>query len=147
MLALVSGLVLLGVAEWLTRQQRLVAARLITLSVLLGELTVVLFRNENGIHSVAVMLLPSVIVVASLLLGRRGFVIMTMLTIASAASVIVCDITGIRPTRFHETAAYRSAQWLHDSSSRTSIAASPRHGVRTRCWPRPAATSPSRPPR
>jgi PAS domain S-box-containing protein len=58
---------------------------------------------------VTTMMLPAVIVVGSLVLTRRGFLLITGLTVLSAVGLVVADIQGILHTPYHDIARYRDA--------------------------------------
>jgi signal transduction histidine kinase/CheY-like chemotaxis protein len=103
--ALIAGIAALGYALWRFTRGDFPAARFLTLIVLLGLLSFVLYTGQSGIHGVTVMMYPAVIVVASLLLGRRGYIVVTLLTILSAVGLVVADVTGVIRTRYHDIAA------------------------------------------
>jgi len=100
------SLVLALVAYWLTIRGRTAPARLVTMLAMLVAINTTLYTSTSGIHSVTTMLLPAVLVLASLLLGRRGFVLVTVLTGMSAAGLVVADIHNVLPTPYHGIARY-----------------------------------------
>jgi two-component system, cell cycle sensor histidine kinase and response regulator CckA len=103
------GVALFAAALWLTARGHLAPARFTVMLALLGALSVTLYTGLSGIHSVTTMMLPAVIVVGALILSRRGFLVITVLTVVSAAGLVVADIHGVIHTPYHEIAAYRDA--------------------------------------
>ena len=104
---LLAGCALLGIALRLTRRGRFSLAAVLVMVDVIGVLSFVLYTSRSGIHSVTTMMLPSVIVVGSLILGRRGFLLVTGLTVLSAAGLVVADIHDLIRTPYHEIVRYR----------------------------------------
>jgi signal transduction histidine kinase/CheY-like chemotaxis protein len=104
---LIGGAALFLLAHRLTARGRLSAARALTVISLLGMLSFSLYTSPSGIHSVGSMMLPTVIVVGSLILGRPGFLIVTGMTVLSAAGLVVADVNGLIVTRYHEVSRYQ----------------------------------------
>jgi PAS domain S-box-containing protein len=105
--ALLGGLGLLTLSLWLAGRGRLAAARVVTMLSVLGVLGVVLYTGYSGIHSVATMMLPAVIVIGALALPTRGFLVVTALTVLLAAGLVVADVRGFIRTPYHDIATYR----------------------------------------
>jgi two-component system, cell cycle sensor histidine kinase and response regulator CckA len=101
-----NAIALLLLSEWLTRHARLALARFTVMLVVLGVLTVTLYTGYSGIHSVTTMMLPAVIVVGAMLLSRRGFLVITVLTVASAVGLVVADIHDFIHTPYQGIATY-----------------------------------------
>lgn len=78
----------------LLRRGRLQLAISLTFPALLLMITYVLF-GSGGIHDLSVLLYPVVIVVAGLLLRPREFIAITVLSMLSAAFIIVSELTGL----------------------------------------------------
>jgi two-component system, cell cycle sensor histidine kinase and response regulator CckA len=92
---------------WLTSRGRRSMARFTVMLAVLGVLAVILYTSVSGIHSVTTMLLPAVIVVGALILPRRGFLAITLLTVATAVGLVIADIHDVLHTPYHEIARYR----------------------------------------
>jgi PAS domain S-box-containing protein len=105
--SLLGGIGLQLIALWLTRHNWLSFARVTVMLSVLGVVSVTLYTGVSGIHSVATMMLPAVIVVGALLLGRHGFILITLLTVASAAGLVVADVRDVLHTPYHDIAAYQ----------------------------------------
>jgi PAS domain S-box-containing protein len=106
---LVAALVAFAVAHLLTVRRLLRSARLLLMFAVLGVLIAILYTSRSGIHSVTTMMLPAAIVMGSLVLGRRGFLLITALAVLAAAGLVVADIQGFIETPYHAIATYRDA--------------------------------------
>jgi two-component system, cell cycle sensor histidine kinase and response regulator CckA len=104
--ALWGGIGVFFASLWLTARGYLALARFSVTLTALAILTIVLYTGYSGIHSVTTLMLPAVIVIASLVLPRRGFFVITGLTVLSAAGLVVADVNGIIRTPYHDVASY-----------------------------------------
>ncbi|MEI6668932.1 MAG: PAS domain S-box protein [Acidobacteriota bacterium] len=104
--ALWASLALMGLAYRLVLGHVLAPARFIIVLVALGVVSVALYTGYSGIHGVTVMMLPAVIVLGSLVLSRRGFIVITVLTVLSADGLVVADVHDLITTRYHDVATY-----------------------------------------
>jgi PAS domain S-box-containing protein len=102
-----ASLALLAVAYARSVRGAAAEARVVVMVVVLGIVSFGTYTSSSGIHSVTVIMYPSVIVLASLVLGRRGFLLLTCLTIASAGGLVLADVHGVITTRYHDVATYR----------------------------------------
>jgi PAS domain S-box-containing protein len=79
---------------------------LLTFVVQLGLVTWILFSG-GGIHELATMLYPITIVIAGLLLRKKEFLAIFLLSLLSAAFIIFSELTGrIDPSRLQKTSIY-----------------------------------------
>jgi PAS domain S-box-containing protein len=101
------GIAFFFVSLWLTSRGRRSMARFTVMLAVLGVLAVILYTSISGIHSVTTMLLPAVIVVGALILPRRGFLAVTLLTVAAAVGLVIADVHDVLHTPYHEIARYR----------------------------------------
>ncbi len=106
-IALWISLALLSTAYWLVGRGIFLPARFIVMLVPLGVISLVLYSGYSGIHGVTILVFPAVLVLGSLVLGRRGFILITLLTIASADGLVVADVYGVIRTRYHDIATLR----------------------------------------
>ncbi|HET7089294.1 MAG TPA: GAF domain-containing protein [Anaerolineae bacterium] len=97
-----TGSMILPFAFWLLRRGHLQAASLCVVLVLLSVLTYLLVVGE-GIHDIALTAYPTVIVISSLLLGRPGAVIGTVLSIVAVGLVFVAESQGVVTNPFSYT--------------------------------------------
>jgi PAS domain S-box-containing protein len=103
---LVIALSAFGLSYLLTVRRRLRSARLFFIFSVLGLLAAILYSSNSGIHSVTTMMLPTTIMLGSMVLGRRGFLLVTLLTVAAAVGLVVADVQGFLRTPYHDIAAY-----------------------------------------
>ncbi len=89
----VGGSAVLGILR-LAQQRRIQLAGFLVLLVLL-IMMVFLQGVGRGIHDISIMIYPVVIIVASLLLSRRAFSVITLLTILTAWGIIVAEVNGL----------------------------------------------------
>jgi len=92
-------------ALWLARRGHLRTSGFLFLLTLLGVTNYLLFTGQ-GIHDTAVMLYPVTIIAASLLLGRRGSVTISLLTVFSACGIVLSEIAGSVYTRYGDLTYY-----------------------------------------
>ena len=96
---LLVGNVFLLVVLWLTHKDRLRAASLLLVIVLVG-LTTVLLSIGQGVHDIGITLYPIVIIVAALLLDKRNFIFVVVLILVSLAYVVFGEINGLIVQKF-----------------------------------------------
>ena len=84
---------LLGVL-WLTKQGKLQAASMFLLMIMTGMVTVLLSIGQ-GVHDIGMILYPTIIIIAALLLDRRNFIIVVAVNILSVGFIIFGGIAGI----------------------------------------------------
>ncbi len=99
---------LLLVTIWFMRRGYLMRASLIFLLSLAAILTFLAYSND-GIHDIAIVAYPALIVVASLLLNRRWFVIFVGLVILSITLIAFSEINGVISTPFSKQAVLSDA--------------------------------------
>ena len=90
---LLVGNVFLLVVLWLTQKERLKAASLFLLIIMIG-LTTVLLSIGQGVHDIGVTLYPIVIIVAALLLDKKSFILIVALILVSLAYIVFGEIQG-----------------------------------------------------
>jgi signal transduction histidine kinase len=91
--ALYVGILLGGVSIILTHHRHIQVAAFIVFSGLIGVLTRLLFVSD-GIHDIAIMAYPLLIIIASLVLDWRGSMAVTAFTIISIGWVIFGELNG-----------------------------------------------------
>lgn len=91
------ALVALGVSIWLSWRGKVQLATLVLL-ISFVLLTSWLLWNGNGIHDIAVMTYPVVLIIASLVLDRRSYLLIAAVTILSSMVLILAELSG-----FHQT--------------------------------------------
>ena len=85
----------LGISSWgFARAGHHEAAIMLLSGVLLTVVTLALMLNPLGVHDVSIVAYGGIVLVASLLLSRPNFLVITALTMGSAATVFALDITG-----------------------------------------------------
>ena len=90
---LLAGDVLLLIVLWLTKKEKLQAASMFLLVIMIG-LTTVLLTIGQGVHDIGVTLYPVIIIIAALLLDRRKFIIVVAITLLSLAYIVFGEING-----------------------------------------------------
>ena len=93
------GLVILIASVWLARLGYVQIASLILLFMSLLMINCLLWIG-HGIHDIAVIAYPVVLIIGSLILDRRSYLIITGLTVFSSMFIILVELTG-----YHLTAA------------------------------------------
>ena len=88
-----AAVILLG-SVWLNRKGHTRLATLVLLATMLGLVTALLLRGQ-GIHDIAMLAYPAVLLVATLLLSRRWYLLVSLLVIASANLVITVELLGL----------------------------------------------------
>jgi two-component system cell cycle sensor histidine kinase/response regulator CckA len=88
-------------ALWLLRRGQLASASMLVLLLFLAVLVGLLYVG-NGIHDIAVMAFPGVIVVAALLLDRRWYLVYAALTILSLLAVAMGEVSGFIENQFSQ---------------------------------------------
>ncbi len=88
-------------ALWLLRRGHLVSASMLVLLFFLAVLVGLLYVG-SGIHDVAMMAFPGVIVVAALLLDRRWYLAYAALTIVSLQAMALGEVGGLVTNQFSE---------------------------------------------
>lgn len=97
----------LGISAWgFARAGHHEAAIMLLSCVLTTVTTLVLILNPLGVHDVAITAYGGIVLIASLLLSRGNFFIITALTIAAAGTAFLLEITG----HTHSEVA-RHAEW------------------------------------
>jgi PAS domain S-box-containing protein len=86
---------------WLTRRGRVKTASFLVLFMFLIIVTFTLYKG-NGIHDIAAIAYPVVVLLASLLLDRRMFVVLTGLCILSVGGIVFGDVNGLIVTPFRQ---------------------------------------------
>jgi K+-sensing histidine kinase KdpD len=94
---MIFALVTLGVSVWLSWHGRLQLATMILLMAFVVLITWLLWKG-NGIHDIAVIAYPVVLIIASLVCDRRAYLVIAGLTILSAIFIIAAELTGFHPT-------------------------------------------------
>lgn len=85
----------LGISSWgFARAGHHEAAIMLLSGVLLVVVTLVLMMSPLGVHDVAITAYGGIVLVASLLLSRRNFLAVTVLTMGAATGAFALDITG-----------------------------------------------------
>lgn len=98
----------LGISAWgFARAGHNEASVMMLSCVLITVVSLILFLNPLGVHDVAITGYAGVVVVGSLLLSRRNFVMITALTLVAAAGVFALDMTGHSHSRFA-----RESEWV-----------------------------------
>jgi signal transduction histidine kinase/putative methionine-R-sulfoxide reductase with GAF domain len=92
------ALVALGGSFWLSGRGRVQPATMILLVAFILMITWLIW-NGNGIHDIAVIAYPVILIIASLLCDRRSYLVITGLIILSAVFIISAELSG-----FHQTA-------------------------------------------
>lgn len=97
----------LGISAWgFARAGHHEAAIMLLSCVLMTVVTLILVSNPLGVHDVSITAYGGIVLVASLLLSRRYFAVITALTVLSSATAFFLQISG----RAHSAAA-ASAEW------------------------------------
>jgi anti-anti-sigma regulatory factor len=97
--ALAAGMLGPLASLWLTHRGRLRAAGLASLLVILVILNYFLYRAD-GLHDIATLAYPALIVVASLLLDKPTFIAYVALLIFSLQAIIYGELRGLVVSRF-----------------------------------------------
>jgi diguanylate cyclase (GGDEF)-like protein len=85
----------LGISSWgFARAGHHEAAIMLLSGVLLTVVTLVLMLNPLGVHDVLITAYGGIVLVASLLLSRPSFIVITALTMIAATAVFALDMTG-----------------------------------------------------
>ena len=85
----------LGISAWgFARAGHHEAAIMLLSGVLLVVVTLVLVLSPLGVHDVSITAYGGIVLVASLLLSRRNFIVVTALTMVAAGAAFALDITG-----------------------------------------------------
>ena len=87
------------VSLWFTRRGRVAAASFLQLLIYLGVLVGLLVLGD-GIHDIAAMAFPGVIVIAALLLRRRLYLLLVTLTTFALILVVLAELGGSLSTQF-----------------------------------------------
>lgn len=91
---LIVGMVSVLMSRALARQGRLQAAAQWMLLTMLGVITVLLYMGQ-GIHDSAVMAYLAVIILASLVLDQRNFIILSALTLLALGFIVAAELKGL----------------------------------------------------
>ncbi len=89
------------ISLWLTRRSRVAASSFLQLLAYLGVLVGLLVLGD-GIHDIAAMAFPGVIVIAALLLRRRLYLLLVTLTIFALILVVLAELGGSLNTQFSQ---------------------------------------------
>jgi len=92
------GLVVLMATVWLARRGYLQPASLILLLMFLFVINCLLWVG-HGIHDIAVIAYPVVLIIASLILDRRCYLLVAGLTVVSSMFIILVELTGFHFTK------------------------------------------------
>jgi two-component system cell cycle sensor histidine kinase/response regulator CckA len=109
-------------ALWLLRRRYLASASLLVLLLFLGVLVGLLIVG-SGIHDVAMMAFPGVIVVAALLLDRRWYLAYALLTIVCLQGVALGEMTGLITNDFSELTTWADLVYVSLITVVTAVAA------------------------
>ena len=90
---LLVGDFLLLIVLWLTKKEKLQAASMFLLVIMIG-LTTVLLAIGQGVHDIGATLYPVIIIIAALLLDRRKFIVVVAIILISLASIVFGEING-----------------------------------------------------
>ncbi|MEW5870543.1 MAG: GAF domain-containing protein [Chloroflexota bacterium] len=101
---LVAG-VFIGGTYWLTRRGKVGLAGFLLLLTMLATATTLLYRGQ-GIHDISTILLPIILLVASLLLDRQTFTFLAGLTILAVVGIVYAEITGRIHTDYSQFTDY-----------------------------------------
>lgn len=96
-----TGTIVTAVAIWLMRIGYLYQAGSLVLLAFLGILTLLAYKGY-GIHDTALVAYPAMVVVASLLLTRRLFIIFLILLVLSIGFIAYSEFTGVINTDFNK---------------------------------------------
>jgi diguanylate cyclase (GGDEF)-like protein len=101
----------LGISAWgFARAGHNEAALVLLCCVLIAVVTLVLVLNPLGVHAVAITAYGGIVGVGALLLSRRSFGLLVLLTVASATAAFVLDLYGLSRSRIAEHSTW--TQWL-----------------------------------
>jgi PAS domain S-box-containing protein len=104
-LGLVVGIVILLLTIWLNRRGYVQFSSLALVLLVLGAVNYLLWIGQ-GIHDIVSMGYALVLIIAGLLLGRRLYFLILVLTILSADFMIVAEINGWTNTNFGRLTDY-----------------------------------------
>jgi PAS domain S-box-containing protein len=99
--ALWIGSIIMIASLWLEWRGIVQSAFFLVILAMMGVISYIIFVG-NGIHDTAMMLFPGIIIVAGLVLRKRGLIIVTSLTILASAIFIFSEIAGIKQTQFRQ---------------------------------------------
>ena len=105
--ALAFGETALLAVLWLNRSGRQKPAIYLLIVALLATATLLLVTSVHGFRDVALLVYPSILVVAALLLGRLPFYGITALSVACVSGVVLAEICGFRVTAFPSRTSVR----------------------------------------
>ena len=92
----------------LTRRGHLRYASLLLLLMFLGVLNYLLYVGD-GIHDIAAIAYPAIIIIAGLLLDKRTYAIYTLLAILSLQGIVFCEMEGFVTNKFGGLTSYADA--------------------------------------
>jgi signal transduction histidine kinase len=95
--AMLVGLMMLGASLWFSRLGRPQVASMILLIAFILVITWLLWTG-NGIHDIAVIAYPIVLIIASLILDRRPYWAIAALIILSSVVIILVELIGLHVT-------------------------------------------------
>lgn len=103
--AMIFGISMVIIALYLSRRGRIQVASMILVVAMLVAITFLQIQGQ-GAHDVSIMVYPIIIIVASILLNRKLFILFTLLTLFSASIVILLEIYGIINNTFSAYTSY-----------------------------------------
>ncbi len=92
-ISLLVGCGLIAITIGLNRRGHTRSASLMVVLVMLALATFLLLQGQ-GVHDIAVTLYPVIIIIASLLLTRRAFLVMMAVMLVSVGAVILAEMSG-----------------------------------------------------
>jgi signal transduction histidine kinase len=104
-LGLLVGLIAVLATSWLNRSGQVLLASFLCSLAMLGTLTYLLYVGQ-GIHDIAMMGLPLLLIFASLLLSRRLYWIIASFTVLASLLVIFGEVRGFHTTPYSVATTY-----------------------------------------
>ncbi len=95
----------------LARRGQLRGATLLLLLVILGVLDFLVYYSD-GIHDIALIAYPALIIVSGLLLDRRAFIVHMVLIVLSLLTMGIFEISGLIVNRFSEYTSHGDLVYL-----------------------------------
>jgi len=90
----------LGISAWgFSRAGQNEAAIVLLCTVLITVVTIILVMNPLGVHDMSITAYGGVVLVAALLLSRRAFIAILVLTVIASTTAFTADLTGYSRSR------------------------------------------------
>jgi len=97
----------LGISAWgFARAGHDEPAIMLVSGVLLTVVTLILMLNPLGVHDVSIVAYGGIVLIAALLLSRRNFIAITVITVVAAATDFSLDMTG-----HTQSVVSRASEW------------------------------------